>query len=311
MSRIQNILEKAERDGAVRRVRGAEQAAIGAMDAPDGAPPLPPPLAMEPLPALPDEIDAASIAGAPMFDADAAFVADAATSLGASAASAVQIDARGRVIASVRMDPRLVAMAADSIAAEQYRALRTRILHADNGAAVNVLLVTSPGRAEGKTMTASNLALTMAQDYQRRICLVDADLRHPQIQQLFGLPEGPGLSDVLAGRATLDQALITIDEYQLTLLPAGLAPAHPAELLGTTAMRRTLDTLRSRFDRVVVDSPSAAPLADVGILTPLVDSVLLVVRSSITSKPAIHEAVASLDGSKLLGIVLNDATSAS
>jgi len=151
----------------------------------------------------------------------------------------------------------------------------------------------------------------MAQDYQRRICLVDADLRHPQIQQLFGLPEGPGLSDVLAGRATLDQALITIDEYQLTLLPAGLAPAHPAELLGTTAMRRTLDTLRSRFDRVVVDSPSAAPLADVGILTPLVDSVLLVVRSSITSKPAIHEAVASLDGSKLLGIVLNDATSAS
>jgi receptor protein-tyrosine kinase len=82
---------------------------------------------------------------------------------------------------------------------------------------------------------------------------------------------------------------------------------RPAELLGTTAMRRTLETLRSQFDRVVVDAPATTPLADVGILTPLVDCVLLVVRSGTTSKPAIHDAVAALDASKLLGVVLNEA----
>ena len=87
----------------------------------------------------------------------------------------------------------------------------------------------------------------------------------------------------------------------------GKQPARPAELLGTTAMRRTLDALRARFDRIVIDAPAAMPLADVGILTPLVDSVLLVVRAAITSKPSIHDAVTAIDNSKLLGIVLNEA----
>ena len=72
-------------------------------------------------------------------------------------------------------------------------------------------------------------------------------------------------------------------------------------------MRRTLDALRSRFDRVVIDAPAAAPLADVGVLMPLVDSVLLVVRAGITSKPAIHDAVAAIDPAKFLGLVLNEA----
>jgi Mrp family chromosome partitioning ATPase len=124
---------------------------------------------------------------------------------------------------------------------------------------------------------------------------------------MFGLPDGPGLSEVLAGRATLDEALVSVEDHQLTILPAGKSPAHPAELLGTTAMRRTIESLRSKFDRIVIDAPAVAPLADVGILSPLVDSVLLVVRSGVTSKPSIHDAVASIDGSKLLGLVLNDA----
>jgi capsular exopolysaccharide synthesis family protein len=287
MSRIQNILEKAERDGAVRRVRGAEQAGPATLAAMEGPATItaPPPV-ME------------------SFGSASSGILDA---LGAAAATAVPMEPPAHVVTGARLDRRLIAASTDSVAGEQYRALRTRILHADNGTAVNVLLVTSPGRGEGKTTTAGNLALTMAQDYQRRICLVDADLRHPQLQHMFGLPAGPGLADVLTGQATLDEALVTIEEHQITLLPAGHIPAHPAELLGTTAMRRLLDTLRSRFDRVVVDSPSTAPLADVGVLTPLVDSVLLVVRSSVTSKPAIHDAVAALDGAKLLGVVLNDA----
>jgi capsular exopolysaccharide synthesis family protein len=277
MSRIQNILEKAERDGSIRRMRGADP--VGAATT----------LAV---------VDSAD-AGAPVTFAEP---------LGARAATAVPAAAPIRVLSGALLDPRLVtALASSGIAAEQYRALRTRILHADNGSAVNVLLVTSPGRGDGKTTTAGNLALTMAQDYQRRICLVDGDMRHPQLHRLFGLPEGPGLAEVLTGQATLDEALMTIEEHQITVLSAGQVPGRPAELLGTTAMRRMLETLRSRFDRVVIDAPATTPLADVGILTPLVDSVLLVVRSGVTSKPAIHDAVATIGGSKLLGVVLNDA----
>jgi len=98
---------------------------------------------------------------------------------------------------------------------------------------------------------------------------------------------------------------VIMEEYNLCLLPAGAVPRYPAELLGTATMRHTLDVLRSRFDRVIIDTPAAVPLADVGVLTPLVDCVVLIVRAGITSKPAILEAVSTIDAGKLLGVVLN------
>jgi protein-tyrosine kinase len=297
MSRIQNILAKAEREGSVRRMRGADSAPpVTAFDEVAIVPPAAPvPIAPAlPLPAT-TTIPSLPLAAMPVIE----------ERLQEEPAHPVS---PSRIVTNARLDRRvLAATATDSMAAEQYRALRTRMLHSDNGNAVHVVLITSPGRGEGKTLTAANLALTMAQDYQRRICLVDADLRYPQLHRLFGLPDGPGLSDVLSGHVPLDEALVTIEDQQITILPAGRAHGRPAELLGTTTMRRTLEALRTQFDRVVVDAPAAAPLADVGILTPLVDSVLLVVRAGVTVKPAIHDAVASIDPSKLLGVVLNEA----
>jgi capsular exopolysaccharide synthesis family protein len=205
-----------------------------------------------------------------------------------------------------QLDPILIAaLAPGAFQAEQYRALRTRMAHSDHGNPVDVILITSPGRGEGKSLTAANLALTMGQDFQSRICLVDGDLRHSRQHSLLGIADVPGLAEVLSGDATLSDALITLEDHALTVLPAGQMPAHPAELLGSTAMRRTLQTLRSQFDRVIIDAPAAAPLADVGILTPLVDSVVLVVHAGVTTKPAIHEAVAAIGPAKLLGVVLN------
>jgi len=275
MSRIQGILEKAEREGSIRRLRNVADPVVGAglTGLQDTAPP--------PLPAIPLDAPAPST-----------------PSLG-----------RGRPVTGAQLDAKLIAALAPAAqAAEQYRALRTRILHADPGLAVNVVLVTSPGRNDGKTLTAANLALTMAQDFHRRICVVDGNLRHPQLHRLFGLDDGPGLSDVLTGRAPLDEALVYNEDYQISILPAGPIAAHPAELLGSTTMRRTLEALRSSFDRIVIDAPSTIPLADVGIVTPLVDTVLLVVRAGMTSRPSIQEAVASIDDAKLLGIVLNETT---
>src|SRR5439155_10309905 len=91
---------------------------------------------------------------------------------------------------AVHLAPMLVAaLAPHAVAAEQYRALRTRVVHADNGSPVHMLLVTSPGRGEGKSVTAANLPLTMAQEYQQRICIVDANLSHPQLHRLFDIAE--------------------------------------------------------------------------------------------------------------------------
>ena len=275
MSRIQNILEKAEREGGVRRLRSISEPA-GATLAVD-VPLAVAPIAVEEIAAPAPEI-------------------------------AVESDVR---TVRARLDRALVAAIAPSAAtAEQYRALRTRMMHADHDVPVAALLVTSPGRGEGKSITAANLALTMSQDLQSRICIVDADLRHSSLHRLFGISETPGLADVLAGRSPLADALVTLEDHSLTVLPAGLLPDHPAELLGSTAMRRLLQTLRTRFDRVIVDAPSAAPLADVGILTPLVDSVVLVVHAGTTTKPAIQEAVTMIGASKLLGVVLNGAAAA-
>jgi len=213
-----------------------------------------------------------------------------------------------RVISGARLSPSLIAAVSPSgIAGEQYRALRTRIVHRETGGPVNVVLITSPGRGDGKSLTVANLGLAMAQEYQQRICVVDADFRSPQQHRLFGLPDAPGLSDVLTGRVSLEDALVALEEHHISVLPAGTRSAHPAELFGTTTMRRTLEALRLRFDRIVIDAPAAAPLADVGILTPLVDSIVLIVRAGITSKPAIHDAIAAVDAGKLLGIVLNEA----
>jgi capsular exopolysaccharide synthesis family protein len=277
MSRIQNILDKADREGAIRRVRSAADGNAAAVET----------------------LDPAAIEG------DAAYVTRVGVPTEPPPIAAPPPPAR--VIEGARLHPLLRAAVSDAgTASEQYRALRTRIVNADYRSS-NVVLVTSPGRGEGKSVTAANLALTMAQEYQRRACIMDADLRAPQVAKLFGIPEGPGLSDVLLGTAQLEEALVTIDEYQITVLPAGRAATHPADLLGTTVMRRTLEALRSRFDRVIVDTPSANPLADVGILTPLVDSVVLVVRAGVTETPAIHDALAAIDPAKLLGIVLNEA----
>jgi capsular exopolysaccharide synthesis family protein len=197
-------------------------------------------------------------------------------------------------------------VAPHSDAAEQFRAIRTRIAHREESAPIRTILVTSPAAGEGKSTVAANLALATAQEHQRSVLLVDADLRDPSIHELFGLDVVPGLSEVLSGEASLDDALVYVPEYRLTLLPAGGTPPFPTELLGSVSMRRMLDTLRVRFDRIILDAPAATPLADVGTMAPLADGVLMIVRAGITQRPALDEALEGFDEHKVLGIVLND-----
>jgi capsular exopolysaccharide synthesis family protein len=287
MSRIQQILEKAEREGAAMRT------------SPFVATPATTPGPIDPA------VGRAYPPDAPAVIAPAAAIGGAGASTG-TAAGAPAADA---LVASyrVRLNPLLVAgLASKSHAAEQYRALRTRLAQAEGSTALRTVLITSPQKGEGKSVTAANLALTMSQELGRRVVIVEADLRKPSLQQLFGLPMGPGLADYLGGTAELKDAMKFLPDFNLTVIPAGLPPANPAELLGSTAMRRMLDHLRTRFDRVILDTPPVLPLADVAILSPLVDGSLLVVRAGVTPKPAIENALRSFDSARLLGVVLNE-----
>ena len=197
-----------------------------------------------------------------------------------------------------------------SPAAEQYRTLRTRIAQVESAGQRRVILVTSPGDGDGKTVTVANLALTMAQEFQRQVLLIDADLRNARLHECLGIPREPGLSDVLAGQASLDDALVSLSEYRVIVLPAGSPHGRPTELLSSEPMRRLVENLGRRFDRVVIDS-TAAHFADAGVLEPLVDGVLLIVRAGRTSRPAVARALGLVPRAKLLGLVLNDSRAAS
>jgi capsular exopolysaccharide synthesis family protein len=271
MSHIQKILERAERDGSIR-----PNVTPLVSDAPRSAAAVATGDAVFPI--VPKEVPVTS---------------------------AVTTAAPRRTATSHVNGAVLEALRAGSASADQYRTLRTRMQQAAAGRSIHALAVTSPSRAEGRTHTAASLALSMTREFDRRVCLVDANLRNPQVRDIFGLPEGPGLADVLTERARLEDALVHIEEHNITVLPGGDATAQP-ELLGSIAMRRIMQTLRAQFDRIVIDAPAAIPVADVALLTPLVDGLMLVVRAGVTGKPAIHDAISGINSDKLLGVVLND-----
>ena len=295
MSRIQQILDKAERDGATLRTHRLattmEREAIADRS-------LEPPSIHETARAIDNRQAERTVESAALHSERSAE---------GLALHAPEAPEAPKAPPFVRLNPLLVAgLAPKSLAAEQYRQLRTRLSLAEGANAVRTVLITSPQKGEGKSITSANLALTMAQELQRRVVLVEADLRKPSLQQLFGLPAGPGLSDFLTGAADLAQVMKTLPDHHLTVIPAGSTPANPAELLGSTAMRRLLDQLRTTFDRVILDTPPVLPLADVAILAPIVDGALMVVRAGYTPKPAIENALRAFDSSRLLGVVLNE-----
>lgn len=288
MSRIQQILDKAEREGTALRTQRV-------------ATPLPPVAPIAPVATLPPvPLD-------PVVPIEAPVALNAPLSPEVPATLDAPVTPAPARAPGFRLNPLLVAgLAPKSLAAEQYRQLRTRLSLAEGANAIRTVLVTSPQKGEGKSITSANLALTMAQELQRRVIIVEADLRKPSLQQMFGLPPGPGLSDYLTGAADLQQVMRTLPDHHLTVIPAGTTPGNPAELLGSTAMRRLLDQLRTSFDRVILDTPPVLPLADVAILAPMVDGTLMVVRAGYTPKPAIENALRAFDSSRLIGVVLNE-----
>lgn len=192
-----------------------------------------------------------------------------------------------------------------SATAEAFRTLRSNLGFLDVDDPPRVLVLTCCQAGDGKTTTALNLALALTQS-GKTVVLVDGDLRHPDLHGLLGLEDTLGFSDVLSGRAELPDALRGTDVPGLSVLTAGSLPLNPGEILGSSSAARLLDTLRTRADYVIVDSPPLLAAADAAILATDADGVLIVCRAGATRRDQLEYAVRRLNGvrARLLGAVL-------
>jgi polysaccharide biosynthesis transport protein len=191
--------------------------------------------------------------------------------------------------------------------AESYRALRTSLLLSSLGSPPKIIMVTSALPQEGKTTTSINCAVVLAQKGVR-VLLIDADLRRPSIHKTLGMGPRTGLSNVLTGSTTLEQAITRTSILpNLYVLPAGTPPPNPAELLASTNMRDVLAQLREEYDHVVVDTPPSLSVTDAVVLSPRADAVVLVIRSGHTTKQALRRArdILAQVNAKVVGVLLN------
>lgn len=188
---------------------------------------------------------------------------------------------------------------------ESLRALRAAVMHAGPDRRLRTLAVTSAAPDEGKTTTAVGLA-RIAALAGSSVCLVDGDLRRRSATHAMGLQPELGLSEVLIGAATLDQVILRDPESPVDVVPLAQAEFTPRDLLGSDAMRSLLQSLKERYDLVVLDTAPVLPLADTRVMSPFVDSVLVVARWGRTPAPIVAEALEQLraHGARIAGVAL-------
>jgi capsular exopolysaccharide synthesis family protein len=194
-----------------------------------------------------------------------------------------------------------------SRASEQYRLIRTRILHDERNP--RLLLISSPTPGDGKSLTAINLAVALALRSDNTVLLLDGDLRRPTIAPMLGLENTPGLGAVLEGTADLQDAVVGIAEVPgLYVLPTGRTQVNPTELLDSERWRNICVTLRQSFSYVVMDSPPISSVADYELLEQVSDGVVIVVRPDHTKRSMAFKVLESVPREKQLGLIVNCAT---
>ncbi len=230
---------------------------------------------------------------------------DVGATLGAAGAARVG-GFRSYEISSTRVEPHLVAITQPRSAyCEQFRSLRTRILQAGERSQMRIFVITSAGIGEGKTLTSVNLAWLLAQSEGVRALIVDSDLRQPCVADYLGMESPVGLSEVLGGTASLEQAILRLEPAGLYLLPGG-APRHDvAELLTGPTYTKLLSDLRRMFDYVIIDAPPLGIFSDASVLINRADGALLVVRANKTRYSTVDKLLEQMPRESVLGVVLN------
>lgn len=199
-----------------------------------------------------------------------------------------------------------------SPAAEAYRALRTQVFFRRDGNSPKVLVIASAEAGEGKSTSASNLAIALAQQGVRTL-LIDADLRKGTLHQIFGLDQGPGLSEVLRDQLAVEDAVrvLRLAEVELDVVTAGRYPDNPSELVGSLRMQAELQKLQDIYDRIVIDTPPLSSATDSAVLGSMpATATLMVARAGFSDRYAIEQVVRELQslGVQVDGIIINDVT---
>jgi protein-tyrosine kinase len=200
-----------------------------------------------------------------------------------------------------------ISLAGDSgkIVAERFRTLRSRLYQIAGTRTLRRLLITSSLPSEGKTFVATNLVRSIIRQADRRVLLIDADLRAPRLHSALGAPSTPGLSDYLRGESDEYAIIQNSVANNLCFIPCGSKVSNPSELLLSDRMKALLDSVTPAFDWVILDSPPALPVHDASSLADLCDGVLFVVRAGETDHEAAKKASMEFRDKNLLGVVLN------
>ncbi|MDR6413288.1 capsular exopolysaccharide synthesis family protein [Pseudarthrobacter sulfonivorans] len=202
--------------------------------------------------------------------------------------------------------PLLTQTAPQSPRAESFRQLRTNLQFANVAGQARTVLVTSSLPGEGKSTTATNLAISLAQAGQS-VCLVDADLRRPMVNEYLGLDRSAGLTTALVGAADVSELLQPWGDNRLYVLTSGLIPPNPSELLGSDEMRSLVVRLEDLFDMVIIDAPPLLPVTDAAVLSQHVGGVVLIVGSHTVKQNDLARSLDALSmvDANVLGVVLN------
>jgi capsular exopolysaccharide synthesis family protein len=191
-----------------------------------------------------------------------------------------------------------------SYTSEQYRKLRTIIFNLREKSNYKTFVITSAGLQDGKTITSINLALAMANDIDKKIILIDCDLRKPRIHEYLGLEMQPGLVDLIRDSSPSINLSVIKQFKNLSVLTCGDIPENPTELLNSVKMRQILEVIKANYDVVLIDSVPMIPIADTMILSEMSDGAIMVVRADKTDYSAVEKAIPLL-GDKIVGVVLN------
>jgi len=193
-----------------------------------------------------------------------------------------------------------------SMQAEQYRAFRTNLTALNRGGAPWVVVVTSSRNGEGKSITIANVAACLAELPGQRVCLMDVDFRRPSQSNLFAQANTPGVSELLADKASLEQVALPTVIPALELIPAGSEPRNSAELLGSERFTGLLGELRRNYSWILIDTPPVHPYTDACVLATRTNGVLLVVRMEETARDLAQKSIQSIQraGGKVLGTFL-------
>ena len=193
-----------------------------------------------------------------------------------------------------------------SVISEQYRTIRTNIEYSNVDQDKKTILVTSSDKNEGKTTTVSNLAVSFA-NLNKKILLIDCDLRNASIHKMFRLNNIYGLTDILAKDRAVDKCIQETELENLYVLTAGAIPPNPAEILSSEKMKNLIEDLKNIYDYIFIDTPPIGLVTDAGVLSSFIDGVVLVVKSESVEKKYLEETKKKLDAvdARILGAILN------